>query len=150
MVDLLHGATEFYQNVADKYYTSVILTDDAWADLEWWRRALILHVCRPVQPLRGDLLTPMWGDGSGTGTGGTGEHLIANALELDSRRPLAMWMGDWCEFRTLLLSLERASSHRRPGPRPDGILFHRQHGDLLPGGLGRFLAPTPSSFVTPD
>jgi hypothetical protein len=133
LVDLLHDGSELLLNAAERYYTKVVLTDEAWADLEWWRRALALRVCRPVRPLRGDLLTPMWGDGSGTGTGGTEEHLDANDLTLDAR-PMEMWMGAWCvsvlhytsnwkELSTLLLSLEREAARTDDRVRDQTVFY---------------------------
>jgi len=91
------------------YYSMVTLEDDAWADLDWWFTALTLNAHRPVRPKDASHLGVTWGDGSGTGTGGTREVLGTGVSD--------MWMGtwnpvvtsytsNWKELNTLVLTLE--------------------------------------------
>jgi hypothetical protein len=55
-------------------------------ELTWWRNFLRLDRGRQVRSRRSATLVPNWGDGSGTGTGGT--------LGIPNQ-PLKMWMGQW-------------------------------------------------------
>jgi hypothetical protein len=107
-----------------KYYTYVILDELAWADLEWWRLALSSSVCRPVRARKSGTLSTKFGDGSGTGTGGTNE-----TYEGAATTPMEMWMGtwdahvhhftsNWKELCTLKLSMEQES--KRASPRCKG------------------------------
>ena len=75
---------------AQSYYNYVVLGNDAWANLEWWRLALETYIHRPIRPVHSDTLTLMFGDGSGTGTGGTLETVTG-----ETTTPLDMWMGVW-------------------------------------------------------
>jgi hypothetical protein len=92
------------------HYSMVRLSAAAWKDLDWWHHVLKTGLRRPVRYEHAATLAPTWGDGSGTGTGGT-THLHGSS---DSP---AMWMGQWAphvtsessnwrELRTLLLTLE--------------------------------------------
>jgi hypothetical protein len=96
----------------DRYYFMVTLAEHGWADLEWWRSALRSRISRPVRPSRTATLIATFGDGSGTGTGGTREALGADPA------PMEMWMGtwktavhsfssNWKELKTLELTLAR-------------------------------------------
>jgi len=90
------------------FYSKVALDDATWADLEWWRRALRVEMCRPARYEKASMLAPGWGDGSGTGTGGT--VMIASG-------PYSQWMrvwshhvfsfsSNWLELRTLCQMME--------------------------------------------
>lgn len=94
---------------AEPYYTRVSLTPDVLRDLEWWDTFLRVGDGRYARSERSGTLIPSWGDGSGTGAGGT--------LGLPDC-PLQMWMGQWSpivysyssnwkELKTLLLTLRR-------------------------------------------
>ena len=100
----------------DRYYCMVHLGDRGWMDLEWWRIALRSCIARPVRPSRTATLVATFGDGSGTGTGGTSE--LIGACSPAPMAPMEMWMGTWStkvhsfssnwrELKTLVLTLER-------------------------------------------
>jgi hypothetical protein len=112
-----------------RLYSCTSISDVAWSDLLWWRTALQSDVSRPARyPGSGTLVTT-WGDGSGTGAGGTihttqadrptgaGGALPATDEPTFRVGPAAMWMGQWRprihkfssnfkEMRTLLTALE--------------------------------------------
>jgi len=107
----------------DVYYLMVQLDDHGWADLAWWRSALRSRISRPARPTKTATLIATFGDGSGTGTGGTREALGSDPT------PLEMWMGTWSnsvhsfssnwkELKTLELTLSRELA------RGDGIARH--------------------------
>jgi hypothetical protein len=93
-----------------KYFRDVKLTPEALQELEWWEALLVTGTaCQTAYSEDGHVLTPTWGDGSGTGTGGT--------IETVSLR-LTQWMGawlpsslpkssNWKEMNTLLLTLRQ-------------------------------------------
>jgi hypothetical protein len=72
---------------AAQYYTSTRLTDTVRAELAWWARFLETGDGRYARPQRAATLVPTFGDGSGTGTGGT--------YILPDGEPLRMWLGKW-------------------------------------------------------
>jgi hypothetical protein len=93
---------------ADIFYSKVVLDEATIQDLVWWKQALQVQVHCPTRYERAGTLTPGWGDGSGTGSGGT----ICIAMG-----PTDQWMGvwlfhvsatssNWKELRTLLQMLE--------------------------------------------
>lgn len=88
--------------------TRVKLTPEVREDLIWWDTFLRVGGGCHARSDRSATLIPSWGDGSGTGTGGT--------LGLPDC-PLQMWMGQWSptvctfssnwkELKTLLLALQ--------------------------------------------
>jgi hypothetical protein len=96
------------------YYSEAALTETDRIGLCWWRQALLTDASRTCRSVQAGTLIPTWGDGSGTGTGGT-YQLPDSKLE--------MWMGvwapqvfhfssNWKELRTLLATLERAREQR--------------------------------------
>lgn len=110
--------------VHKRYYTKVVLPAGPRADLKWWRHILATGSCRSAYGLRAHVLTPTWGDGSGTGTGGT--------IEVDGLH-LEQWMGawetgilehssNWKELRTLALTLERLRENKEGRGRIRGSL----------------------------
>jgi hypothetical protein len=99
-----------------RLYSCTLLSDAAWADLLWWRAALASDVSRPARFPGSATLVATWGDGSGTGNGGTLHTTEANKPTFCVGKA-AMWMGQWCprvhkfssnfkEIRTLLTALE--------------------------------------------
>ena len=97
----------------DPYYTKTCLTPDVYSCLEWWRLCLIHGEGRMVRPSKAGTLIPMFGDGSGTGTGGI--------LSLPNK-PRLMWSATWNvrvsaftsnykELNTLKLSLIHLQDH---------------------------------------
>jgi hypothetical protein len=92
---------------AEPYYTLAIINDAIRQDLHWWHACLIEGKGRFARSKASATLVPMWGDGSGTGTGGT--FTVPDG-------PLRMWKGKWSpvvyrfssnwkELMTLKLSL---------------------------------------------
>jgi hypothetical protein len=53
------------------YYTSIGLSESTLGDLGWWHDFLQLDPGNPSRSGSAGHLTVDWGDGSGTGTGGT-------------------------------------------------------------------------------
>jgi hypothetical protein len=96
------------------YYARVTLTAEEWLDLDWWEAALKLDMeVQAHSPQQGSLGIS-YGDGSGSGTGGT-----VQVLGQDGACPsMEAWMGtwrshvhsftsNWRELRTLVHTLER-------------------------------------------
>lgn len=94
-----------------KFYTTTKFSPDSIAGLRWWETFLHAGTSRPVRPRNTQTLGCTWGDGSGTGTGGTSELL-------GDKSPMRMWMGtwephvhhfssNWQELKTLALTLEQ-------------------------------------------
>ncbi len=92
----------------EAYLSVTRLRDRTVTDLGWWRDHLREGEGRVVRARTAGALVPTFGDGSGTGTGGT--ILLPDA-------PLTMWKGQWApavfsyssnwkELTTLLLTLE--------------------------------------------
>jgi hypothetical protein len=92
---------------AEPYYTKTSVGSDVRTDLEWWKTCLIDGKGRFARSKASATLVPTWGDGSGTGTGGT--FLVPDGA-------LKMWKGKWVpivykfssnwkELMTLKLSL---------------------------------------------
>jgi hypothetical protein len=71
---------------AAPYYTTTGVPLEVKQDLNWWQGFLRSTAGRFVRSSRSATLVPNWGDGSGTGTGGT--------LGLPDQ-PLKMWKGKW-------------------------------------------------------
>ena len=95
---------------AERYCRRIVVPAAVRADLRWWKQILEHRIYREASGERSGTLVPTWGDGSGTGTGGT------LALPGES---LQCWMGQWSPFvfhhssnwkelRTLLLTLQQA------------------------------------------
>ena len=96
-----------------RFYTMTRFTAEAIDGLKWWDEFLAQSISRPVRPRLSRTIGCAWGDGSGTGTGGTSEILGA-----DTTSEMRMWMGTWAphvhvfssnwrELKTLLLTLEQ-------------------------------------------
>jgi hypothetical protein len=96
------------------YYTRVRLTEEEWLDLAWWEAALRLDISVKAYSTAQGVLGVSYGDGSGSGTGGT-----VQILGRDGDCPtMEAWMGtwrghvhifssNWRELRTLVHTLER-------------------------------------------
>jgi hypothetical protein len=73
------------------YYSRVTLTTDKWLDLDWWEAALRMDISLPAYSGQQGTLGISYGDGSGSGTGGTiqvGDH--------HGKCPtMEAWMGTW-------------------------------------------------------
>ena len=96
------------------YFTRVALSPEEWLDLSWWEDALRLNISVQAFSSQHGTLGVSYGDGSGSGTGGTVQ--ILSHTEACPR--MEAWMGTWCplvhsftsnwkELRTLVHTLER-------------------------------------------
>ncbi len=107
-----------------KYYTTVNLSDGSLEGLRWWKAFLERRegaITSRRSSERGIFMK--WGDGSGTGTGGTTEHYpVTEAQELAPE--IELWMGvwkigakpnssNWKELRTILESLRQERTKNR-------------------------------------
>ena len=117
---------EELQHAIKVFGSTIILSEQAWKDLEWWRTYLLENT--GVQNLAGmpGATAVTWGDGSGTGGGGTFE------LVGDQTPCLEFWMGTWAphvasfssnwkELRTLVQMLEKEQGKDRLS---DGLMFY--------------------------
>jgi hypothetical protein len=106
----------------DPYLTLTSLTPAVRKDLEWWATFLKQGGGRYARATESATLVPSWGDGSGTGTGGTYElpeaKFIGPARGEVPASGLRMWKGKWSplvyhfssnwkELQTLNLTLQR-------------------------------------------
>jgi hypothetical protein len=99
----------------DLFYSSIVsLTADAEAGLLWWRKSLTNGLQEQLQLNTVGSLGVSWGDGSGTGTGGTIEWVDAASGPLPN---FEIWMGTWSpivhsfssnwrELRTLVATMD--------------------------------------------
>jgi hypothetical protein len=72
---------------ADPYFTCTLLSDAVRRELAWWKDFLVWTEGRTVRLHNAATLVPTFGDGSGTGTGGT--------FKLPNDVKLQMWKGKW-------------------------------------------------------
>jgi len=109
-------------SAANFYYTQVELTAEEWLDLDWWENAVRTGLQRYVRSQHLDRIGVTWGDGSGTGTGGTVQIVPRG----DGDVAIEAWMGvwepqvfhftsNWKELRTLVHTLEQEKSTRLKG-----------------------------------
>jgi hypothetical protein len=115
----IHLTSELYGRPL--YYTEFELSAETLADLQWWEEFLSLNPGNTSRAGHMQTMGVTWGDGSGTGTGGTFElvqHRHTPVLET--------WMGTWAahvahfdsnwrELRTLLWTLEQLSGATNHG-----------------------------------
>jgi hypothetical protein len=98
------------------YYSFATLTTDNVRDLRMWLWLLSRNDGRSARGFRSGVLIPSFGDGSGTGTGGT--------VQYEEGEPFEMWLGtwhprlfhfsaNWKEMLTLIAMLERAKEQKR-------------------------------------
>jgi hypothetical protein len=97
------------------YYSFTTLLQRNTNDLQWRRRCLQANHGNTSRADRAEVLIPSFGDGSGTGTGGTVQYDVSLPLE----RWKAVWAApvihstcssNWKEVATLCLTLQRARS----------------------------------------
>lgn len=98
------------------YCTKTVLPADVRDELSWWTILLTSSEGRHSRQMGSATLVPNWGDGSGTGTGGT--------FSLPDQPTLKMWQGQWSpvvyrftsnwkELKTLHLTLLHLKSRAR-------------------------------------
>jgi hypothetical protein len=100
----------------EPYLTTTSLTPEVRMDLAWWATFLAAGGGRYARATKSATLIPTWGDGSGTGTGGT--YQLPRGGTFEECKPLKMWKGKWSpivykyssnwkELQTLNLTLQR-------------------------------------------
>ena len=131
LYDELHDLPEMSETVPRwaMFTLEIVLSEAAWEDLEWWYQFLHRNPGCVSRTATAGSLAASWGDGSGTGTGGTIEKAGTARTEPSV---LDVWMGTWAlsvqhhtsnwkELRTMLRTLER----ERGGTRLQGLtLFY--------------------------
>jgi hypothetical protein len=102
------------------YFSVIQLSEAAWLDLEWWTDFLAINPGANGVSGQSGTLVSTWGDGSGTGAGGTLEiHQPDEPVA-----PMRIWMGTWApeihhfssnwrELRTLYQTLWRERGGKR-------------------------------------
>ena len=116
--DDLHDLENAALTGAAKYYTTVELSEGSYFALEWWKTLLSVNKGFVTSRAKGHKgLVLKWGDGSGTGTGGTTEFYAVDGHDPTSPH-IELWMGvwgarakpqssNWKEARTVLESLRQ-------------------------------------------
>ena len=97
LYDDLHRLEETgHLSGAAKYYTAVQLSAASHGALEWWAQLLRANPGSCTAAGMDSGLVLKWGDGSGTGTGGTTEVCPISDGRLATDGPtLELWMGVW-------------------------------------------------------
>ena len=114
-LDLHNLPPNIQPNTKASYFCPMTLGEKSHMCLEWWRDALCCGLTKQIQPQDVSTLGVTWGDGSGTGAGGT-FNLISKST-LSDETVLTVWKGiwtptvisytsNWKEMRTLLRTLE--------------------------------------------
>jgi hypothetical protein len=115
LYDDVHHTIDLY---GKSLYSSVMkLSSVGRQDLEWWKAFLDSNPGNESCTGSMASMTVTWGDGSGTGTGGTSK-LVARGDQRQGLDEIETWMGTWAphmshfdsnwrELRTLSWTLER-------------------------------------------
>ena len=94
----------------EKYHTAVSLSISSTAGLNWWVLHLAVHpgatACRAFTASG---LTIKWGDGSGTGTGGTTKLHPLDPDHHQQNPNIEQWMGVW-QPKAMMPSVRHANS----------------------------------------
>ena len=107
------------------YLTYSCIPPQVRSELKWWNRYLTRDQGRVAYTRHATTLIPTWGDGSGTGTGGT--LAVPN-------QPLQMWQGQWTptifqfssntkELATLLLTMQHLQRGSKSAIRGTTIFY---------------------------
>ena len=122
----LHHTSSLYGKAL--YYSMVNLSEETLQDLEWWRLSLTRNVKNYSRTAHMQNLCINWGDGSGTGTGGTSEFADTKGTEVEAF--MGVWKAhvhnfdsNWRELRTLLYALEFVIS-KHPEKLENVTLFY--------------------------
>lgn len=122
LYDRLHDLTGLTETTtaASFYYTVVSLTEEEWLDLDWWLAALLSSPRRYARSRNQSVVGVTWGDGSGTGTGGTLQLVPAGGGSMAVETWMGVWepqvfhfTSNWKELRTLLRTLEQEAASER-------------------------------------
>jgi hypothetical protein len=96
------------------YFTRVELDPEEWLDLTWWEEALQLNIRVQAFSSQQGTLGVSYGDGSGSGTGGTVQVLGHSGVCPNMEAWMGTWRprvhsfsSNWKELRTLVHTLER-------------------------------------------
>jgi hypothetical protein len=103
------------EDIHDFYHSGLSLGDLAQSDFCWWEQALNSDLREQVQPRYFCTLGVAWGDGSGSGSGGTFGWVDSRKVVLPK---MESWMGacngaihsfssNWIELRTVVETLKR-------------------------------------------
>ena len=112
--DLHTSATSSLPNTKEAYFSIMDLGDRSRACLQWWVDALSCGLQKQSQPTDVATMGVAWGDGSGTGAGGTfnhvSPHIIFTVINLDVWKgvwspQVTTFSSNWKEMRTLCQSL---------------------------------------------
>eukprot|EP00957_Ditylum_brightwellii_P099846 7607516-Ditylum_brightwellii.AAC.1 len=77
------------------FYYSATLIEEALSEVDWWKEYLFSMACAVSRPSDPMVLATTWGDGSGTGTGGT----FCLVLSKDSAQSNEeWWIGVWANY----------------------------------------------------
>jgi hypothetical protein len=108
----------FLRGTSQGYHTAVRLDSEALMELDWWTESLGRGLQRQFQVEDENIVVITWGDGSGTGSGGTVEFQGDNC---EPTTGVESWMGTWSgpredtsnwrELRTLVEVLRREPVH---------------------------------------
>ena len=113
--DLHSLVTGIAPNTRKAYFCAMDLSEKSQLCLQWWIDALTCGMSKQCQPVDISTLCVTWGDGSGTGAGGT--FNLASSTNISQTTTLSIWKGvwgskvahfssNWKELRTLLYTLE--------------------------------------------
>ena len=91
--DLHHLQANDTPGTKQFYYCSMELSLKSQLCLDWWKQALTLGLSKQSQPRDVANIGISWGDGSGTGAGGTINFLTMGSK--DTNIDLDIWMGTW-------------------------------------------------------
>ena len=126
LYDDLHHTSSLYGKAL--YYSMVSLSNTTLQDLEWWRLTLSNNVRCYSRTAHMQNLCINWGDGSGTGTGGTCEFSNSETGNIEAF--MGVWNAhvhkfdsNWRELRTLLYALEFVISNH-PEKLKEVTLFY--------------------------
>ena len=108
------------------YYTTTLLNGLVLEEVTWWATYLKIGKGRFVRPSRASTLIPTWGDGSGTGTGGTFVLPDEPSLMWSATWSPAVYKfsSNWKELSTLKQSLERLLEHGNPAAIRNSTVFY--------------------------
>ena len=100
------------------YYSLVKLEDLSLVAIEWWEHFLKNEVWNTSRAGKMTHLSVNWGDGSGTGAGGTIEQVDPAGSVIQSfmgvwKPQVAHFDSNWKELRTVLTSLGYVAKHHR-------------------------------------